>query len=174
MSDNETETTQTTNISLVKEKKPRTPAQIEATSKALQALAQARRAKAEAKAQAPEQVVAKRTTTTTRIVKPKVSKPKPVPDDVVPSAPPKPVEDYHQNLNKIMGEMASLKEMISNNKKPKRKVVVEESSSDEEEVIIKKKVRTQNKRPLAPTPLAIPPQPTDNRHLLEQIFFRNH
>ena len=173
MSDSEPETSQTTHISLVKEKKPRTPAQIEATNKALEALATARRAKAEAKKN-EGQVIAKRTTTTTKIVKPKTTKPKPVPEPVVPAEAPKPIPTYREEFSAFKDEIKGMlqsKQKPENQKKAKRKVIVEESDSDssvEEVVIRKKKVKE-------PTPIVeAPPQPTDNRHLLEQIFFRRH
>ena len=171
MSDSEPETTQTTNVSLVKEKKPRTPAQVEATNKALEALANARRAKAEAKKN-EGQVIAKRTTTTTKIVKPKTTKPKPVPEPVVPAEAPKPIPTYREEFSAFKDEIKGMLQYKHKpEKKVKRKVIVEESDSDssvEEVVIRKKKVKE-------PTPIVeAPPQPTDNRHLLEQIFFRRH
>ena len=172
MSDSEPETSQTTtNVNLVKEKKPRTPAQVEATNKALEALANARRAKAEAKKN-EGQVIAKRTTTTTKIVKPKTTKPKPVPEPVVPAEAPKPIPTYREEFSAFKDEIKGMLQYKHKpEKKVKRKVIVEESDSDnsvEEVVIRKKKVKE-------PAPIVeAPPQPTDNRHLLEQIFFRRH
>ena len=82
---------------------------------------------------------------------------------------PKPVPSYKEEFSAFRDEIKGM--LVENQKKPKRKVVVEESESEpEEEVVIRKKIVKKNNLP----PEAPVSQSQDNRHLLEQIFFRHH
>jgi len=136
----------------VKEKKPRTEKQKQATAKALQALADAR----EKRWKKQEEVIEKVTTENVKPVEiPKVVEQKPEPPKV-------------DELALIKEELKALKEKRAEPEKPKRKkkvVIVESSSSEEEEVVVKK--------PKKKKPEHIPEQKDIHENLIKSIFFRN-
>jgi hypothetical protein len=152
-----------------KEKKPRTPAQISATKKALEALQAKRKEnwevkkkemKAQAKPPAPD-------------APPKEVKPLPAVGNIVA---PGPIDHARGRAkdNDDMPEWArALNEKVDKALKKKKKVVIEESESEDEVVIVKKKKKDDTPPPQPPpiapqtAPVAKPENP------LRRMLYRN-
>lgn len=169
MSDSEAETV----IALPapkKEKKPRTPAQISATKKALEALQAKRKEnwevkKKEMKAKAKPPAI----TIPDEPKEVKEAKPLPAVANIVA---PGPIDHARGRAkdNDDMPEWArALNEKVDKALKKKKKVVIEESESEDEVVIVKKKKKedTPPPPPPAPAPVAKPENP------LRRMLYRN-
>jgi hypothetical protein len=172
MSDSESETVVALPAPKGKAKKPRTPAQISATQKALEALQAKRKENWEAKKKELKAKEVKAKEEKPKEEKPKEEKPKTeVVGNIVVSGGPidhargraKPEEDIPEWAK-------ALNEKVDKALKKKKKVVIEESESEEEVVVIKKKKKDDTPPPPPPAPVAPAPKPENP---LRRMLYRN-
>lgn len=155
-----------------KEKKPRTPAQISATKKALEALQAKRKENWEAK---KKEIKEKQIKTPAKPAEPSPPAQEAQPKTVGNIVAPGPIDHARgkakqdETVENIPEWAKALNEKVDKALKKKKKVVIEESESEDEVVIVKKKKKddTPPPQPPAPTPVAKPENP------LRKMLYRN-